>query len=257
MFTPPKYKNNLATGCIYFSQGFKLIWRPELRAYLLVPLLVNGLLFVVLTSALFDYMGGLFDWTEQVLPSWAAPLTWIALTLIGILALIVYGYSFNLITNIIAAPFYGLLAQRVEELITGEKPPEESLLRMVPRVMLRECAKLMYFLSRGIVVVLVMVLVGTIPLIQIASPLIGLAWGAWSMAIQYTDYATDNHQKPFKTLRECLWIKKYSCGGFGSLIMLCSVTPILNIFAMPAAVAGGTLFWLHELRGCQDGQCEI
>ena len=237
---PPKYQNNLATGCYYYAEGLRLIWRPELRPYLLVPLLVNGLLFVVLTCALFQYMGGAMDTVMNVLPTWLEPLAMIAWVLIAILLLIIYGYSFNMITNIIAAPFYGILAQKVEELLTGEPAPEESLWRMVPRVMLRELSKLIYFLSRGIVVVLIMLLVSFIPVIQVLAPFIGLAWSAWTMAIQYTDYATDNHQRPFKTLRQCLWRKKFSCAGFGSVIMLCSITPIVNIFAMPAAVALNT-----------------
>ena len=77
------------------------------------------------------------------------------------------------------------------------------------------------------------------------------------MSIQYADYAADNNQLAFRPLRSCLWDKKYSSLGFGGFTMLCSITPIVNIFAMPVAVIGGTLFWLRELKSCQLGACEL
>jgi len=250
--TPP-YRNNFATGLFYFSEGLRLLKQPELRLYILVPLALNSLLFLALTSVFLHYFGELVDSTTESLPGLLAPLAWIAWILAGMLGLVVYGYSFNIITNIIASPFYGALAARTEALLTGQEPPDESIGQMIVRTFGRELSKLLYFLGRGILVVLIMFLVGTLPLIQIISPFIGLAWGAWSMSIQYADYASDNNQLGFRQLRNCLWEKKYSSLGFGGIVMICSVIPILNIFAMPAAVTGGTLFWLHELRGCQNG----
>lgn len=237
----------------------RLIWHPELRLYLIVPLLVNCILFFLLTSAFVHYVGDFADWLMAFLPGFLAPLKWIVWSVIGILMLIVYAYSFNMITNIIAAPFYGLLAAKAETILTGIAPPAESTASMISRTLLRECEKLWYFLKRGFVVILIMILVGTltgwIPGLNLLAPLIGLAWGAWSMAIQYSDYSADNHQLAFKPLRQCLWKKKYSSLGFGGFIILCSIIPVVNIIAMPVAVVGGTLFWLRELKHCPEGVC--
>lgn len=232
-------------------QGVKLIWHPSLRVYILVPLIVNCVLFIVLTSSMLSYLSGTIDGVMSDLPGWLAPLAWIAWTVIGVLLLIIYGYSFNMITNILAAPFYGLLAEKAETLLTGVPLPQESLSEMIPRVFSREFSKLVYFLLRGILVTLVIILVATIPLIGIIAPLLGLAWGAWSMTVQYSDYPADNHQRDFKILRKKLWNKMFSSFGFGGMVMACSIVPILNIFAMPAAVVGGTIFWLNELKKCE------
>ncbi len=259
MLPPPRYKNNIASGIYYFREGLNLLWKPELRLYLLVPLLVNCVLFLVLTWGLVHYFGTIVDSIMEILPGFLAPLEWIVWTVMGIFMLIIYGYSFNMITNIIAAPFYGLLAAKSETLLTGIAPPEESTGTMIRRTLFRECEKLWYFLKRGVLVILIMILVGSltswIPLLNLVSPLIGLAWGAWSMAIQYADYSADNHQLEFKPLRQCLWKKKYSSLGFGGFIMLCSLIPVINIIAMPVAVVGGTLFWLRELKHCPEGVC--
>lgn len=257
MRLPSLSQNNLAAGIFYFREGLRLIWRPELRLYIVVPLLVNCVLFVALTSVLVHFYGGLLDSLLHTLPSWLAPLAWIAWIVFGILMLIVYGYSFNMITNIIAAPFYGLLAAKAEFLLTGVEPPEESLGKLIPRVFVREIAKLLYFLSRGIIVVLLVLFLATIPGLNLLSPVVGVAWGAWSMSVQYADYAGDNNQLGFKPLRNCLWNKKYSSMGFGGIIMLVSIIPVLNIVAMPVAVVGGTLFWLRELKSCHQGNCAL
>lgn len=247
-----KSSNNIATGIRYFIDGIRLLLHKDLRLYILVPLVVNCFLFFILTTALFSYLGGFIGgesgWIPNWLEPWLAPLKWIAWLIVGALLFIFYAYSFNMITNIIAAPFYGLLAEKAEEILTGSKPQSESLSSMIPRVMLRELQKLLYFLLRGVFIILIILMISFIPLLQFAAPLVGLCWGAWSMAIQYSDYPADNNKDPFKKLRERLSNCSYSSLGFGGAVMACSVIPLLNIFAMPAAVAGGTIFWVNELK---------
>jgi CysZ protein len=241
-------KNNLISGAGYFVDGIHLLWRRELRAYILVPLAINLVIFGVITSVAFHYFGDLLTWLQSYLPTWLEWLAWLAWIVLGAVGLLIYGYSFNMITNIVAAPFYGLLAEKVELLLCGEELPQESLLHMLPRVTWREIMKLTYFIVRGIFIILLMLLVAFIPVINITAPLIGLAWSAWSMSIQYADYAADNHQVPFDNLRYRLRNNLYSTLGFGGMVMGCSIIPVINIFAMPAAVTGGTLFWLNELK---------
>lgn len=246
--------NNLACGASYFSRGVNLLFHPKLRVYILVPLFVNIILFFALTFTLFYYFQIITSGMEFQIPgwlSWAEVVLDFAIALLGVilavLFIIFYAYSFNVITNIIAAPFYGLLAEKSEELITGKKLPAEKILAMVLRTFSRELRKLVYFFSRGIVVILVMLMISTIPIVNIAAPAIGLIWGIWSMSIQYVDYPADNHSTPFRELRYRLWEKKYSSMGLGAMVMLTSVVPLINIIAMPAAVIAGTLFWTEEL----------
>lgn len=247
-----KRSNNLISGASYFVDGIRLLLHPELRLYILVPLVVNCFLFFILTTMLVTYLGNFVEGSSGFIPDqlepWIAPLKWVVWTILGVFLFIFYAYSFNMITNVIAAPFYGLLAEKAEQLLTGRKPAEEALGKMIPRVMLRELQKLLYFFLRGIFITLLILLIACVPLLQFAAPLIGLAWGAWSMSIQYADYPADNHRDPFRTLRSRLGHRTYSSFGFGGAIMACSIIPVVNIFAMPAAVAGGTIFWVSELQ---------
>lgn len=248
--------NSFTSGAGYLIQGARLLSNKQLRPYILVPILVNCALFVVLSSFLLSYFWNLVESGNTLIPEWlhpwVAPFAWFVWFLVGVLFLIVYAYSFNFITNFIAAPFYGKLSEVTQKLISGEDIPDESIGRMLLRVFSRECSKLFYFLGRGCLIVLVMILVMFIPFVNSLAPLIGLFWGAWSMAIQYTDYPADNHQVPFPTMRNLLWRRSRSSLGFGGAVIGCSIIPLVNILAMPAAVIGGTIYWLNELQEVQS-----
>ncbi len=239
--------SSVPLGASHFFEGAKLMWHPSLRLYCLVPILANIILFCLITAFFFAQYREVIDFFLEFIPTWLAPLAWIVFVIVGVLLVIIYGYSFNLITNIIAAPFYGLLAEKAQEILTGQPLESEALLPMTIRVVGRELLKLWYFLSRGFLIILITILVATIPIIQVIAPLIGLAWSAWSMSIQYADYAADNNQRSFKRLRHCLWSSKSTSFGFGGTVMLLSTIPVINIFVIPAAVTGGTIYWTRQL----------
>ena len=240
--------NNLATGAHYFIEGVNLLRRKELRLYILVPLVVNVIIFITLTSLFMAYFSGAMAWLFDYVPSFLDFLKWILWPLIGAFFLLCYGYVFNTITNIVAAPFYGFIAQKTEELITGVAPPDEPLPQLIPRVISREVQKLLYFIGRGLLVLVLMLVLGFIGITSPLVPIIGALWGAWCMSIQYVDYACDNNQLDFLPMRKRLRENIYSSTGFGGMVMLASMIPIVNIFAMPAAVTGGTAFWIKELK---------
>jgi CysZ protein len=240
--------NSIFSGLNYLSRGARLILKPELRLFVLVPLLVNLCLFIIITAALIQqfngYLGLLLGW----IPSWLDFITGFLWTLFSLLIMFIYGYSFSILTNLIAAPFYGLLAEKTEALLTGEKPNPESLLKMIPRVLFRELVKIWYFVWRGLLLSLVLFILSFfIPPISMLAPFIMFLWGAWCMCIQYIDYPADNHQTPFYTMRKLLGENQYSSLSFGSVIMLGSMIPLANIFILPIAVVGGTIYWTEEL----------
>lgn len=251
---PELARNSLVSGARYFFRGLRLLLHPQLRWFILIPLIINCLLFAVLTTLLVQYFDHLTTWSlplPEILQFLEKTLKWVAWFLIVVVVLIGYGYSFNIITNIFAAPFYGILSQRTEEMLTGVQCPDEPLLHMIPRTIFREITKLVYFVSRGIFILLVMLFLALTFILNFLSPVVGTLWSAWSMSIQYVDYAADNHRTEFATLRKLLRKRLYSSIGFGGTVMACSMVPVLNIFAMPAAVIGGTLFWVNEVKGLQ------
>lgn len=239
--------NNLINGLNYLTRGAQLIVKPQLRWFVFVPVLINIALFVVLTGVLIEQFGFALDLLLNWIPSWLDFLAWILWLLFAIVLLLVYGYSFSILTNIIAAPFYGILADRTEALITGQGADPEPLSKMIPRTIGRELVKLWYFIVRGLAIFIITLILSWIPLINLLVPAIIFIWGAWCMSIQYVDYAADNHQLPFSNMRERLAGKKYSSIGFGGLVMIGTMIPLANIVILPIAVVAGTVFWVEEL----------
>lgn len=230
----------------YLIQGANLLTQPGLRRFVVVPLLVNIVVFIFVTGVLVNTYGDILH-NELMDSNWLrffAVLIWL---IIGLVILVLYGYAFNLITTVIAAPFYGVLAEKIETSITGQSLPSEPLVQLITRTFRRELIKLWYFLSRGILIFFAMIVLFFIPILGgMASLVIGSLWGAWCMTVQYSDYAADNHQVAFRSVRRKLHEKPLTTFSFGGLVMLGSMVPILNIIVMPIAVAGATIYWLDE-----------
>lgn len=245
---PVLLANNIGKGAEYMLSGATLMLHRKLRTFVLVPILVNMLIFIFTTVALFAKFSAATEWITSFLPDWLSFLAWIISGVVTMFVLLAYGYSFSILTNIIAAPFYGVLAEKVEELVTGEEVESEPLVQMIPRTLWREMGKLWYFISRGLIVMLALLALSFIPLLNLLVPILSFIWAAWTISVQYVDYPADNHKVSFKALRSQLWDKNYSTLGFGSLATLGAMIPVVNIFILPAAVCGGTLYWVNELR---------
>ena len=238
---------NPANALHYLTRGAGLLVRPGLKRFVLVPLLVNLVLFVVATIALVHVYRDLLTQLVEWMPEWLAFVAWILWLLFAFLLLVVYGYTFNIITNLVAAPFYGILAEKIEQELTGKEPKPESLSALIPRTLARELTKLWYFVSRGSLVLLVLVVLWFIPVVNLASALISVLWAAWCMSVQYIDYPADNHQLEFREMRRRLNTESLTSYTFGGLVMAGSMIPLVNIFMMPIAVAGATIYWVEEL----------
>lgn len=64
-----------------------------------------------------------------------------------------FGHLFSTITNLIATPFCGLLAEQLEGHLTGKLLADTGIFGIVkdlPRVMAREWRKLAYYLPRAL-----------------------------------------------------------------------------------------------------------
>jgi CysZ protein len=227
----------------YLYQGAHLLCQPGLRRFVIVPLLVNIVVFIVITSIMINTYGGLIN--EAMNSSkWLAALAWLLWLFIGLFVLVIYGYTFNIITTFIAAPFYGILAEKIETKLTGSSLPEEPIAALLVRTFKRELLKLWYFISRGLLVLIVLIALFFIPLLgNLTGLVISAAWAAWCMTVQYTDYAADNHQIAFTDMRQELRARPLTTYSLGGLVMAGSMIPIVNIFMMPVAVAGATVYW--------------
>lgn len=235
----------------YLLQGFQLMTHPRLRWFVLGPLLINLLLFIGLSWLAVTLFGQWLDSMMAKIPEWLDFLAWIFWLLFGAFLLLVYGYSFAILGNLLASPFYGPLSERTEEVLGGRIGSStmnaRQLLALAANSIKRELHKLGYFLPRIVGVLLLTLVLSFIPVLNLLGPAIAFLWGAWSLALQYLDYPADNHQVGFSQLREELGERRLVSLGYGGSVLLATTVPLLNLFAMPASVIGATSFWLERV----------
>ncbi|AZL70568.1 MULTISPECIES: sulfate transporter CysZ [Pseudomonas] len=234
------------SGPQYLREGLKLILSPSLRLFVLLPLAVNLLLF----GGLIWFAGHEFSlWVDALMPSlpdWLSFLSYILWPLFVALVLLMVFFTFTMLANVIAAPFNGFLAEKVEVVVRGQDNfPAFSwgeLVAMVPRTFGREMRKLGYFLPRAIG----LFILSFIPVINVVAAPLWLVFGVWMMAIQYIDYPADNNKMSWQDMLAWLRQKRWQSLGFGGITYLALMIPGVNVVMMPAAVAGATLFWVRE-----------
>jgi CysZ protein len=234
------------SGPQYLREGLRLVLSPGLRLFLLVPLTINVLLFAGLVGLALSQFNGWVETLMPSLPNWLGFLEYLLWPLFVVLVLLMIFFSFTLLANIIAAPFNGFLAEKVEVVLRGQDdfPPFRwsELVAILPRTFGRELRKLRYFLPRG----LGLLVLSFIPLLNLAATPLWMLFGIWMMAVQYIDYPADNNQLGFDEMLAWLREKRWQSLGFGGSVYLALLVPLLNLLIMPAAVAGATLFWVRE-----------
>lgn len=231
----------------FFLFGLKVLLSSGYRKFILIPLAANAILFFVFAFLLFSLLPNSLQWLISWIPDWLPFMEWIIYSVAGVLFLLVYGMSFSVITNIFAAPFNGLLAEKIQR-EAGLDIPEEAISSVILRTLAREMRKLIYFIGYGLLVSAGLFLLAAIPLVNLLVPILAFIWLCWCLAIQYLDYAADNNQQSFTQLRKDAkkpWISTF---GFGALVSFLLMVPIVNIFVMPAAVAGATVMWLKKIH---------
>jgi CysZ protein len=238
-------KNNPVLGFGYLIDGLKLLLKPGLKRYLLMPLLINILIFTLIGWIAIGQFEVFMDW---LLPesSWWSFLRWLLWPLFALSGVLITFYTFTAVANLIAAPFNALLAERVEILLTGERPPQsnENLAATVVPAILSELKKLSYFLLRAIPLLLLFV----IPVVNIAAPVLWLLFSAWFLALEYGDFPMGNHGMTFSEQHQRLKQQRLTALGFGGGVTLLMMIPIVNFAAMPAAVAGATVHWCRTRK---------
>jgi len=216
--------------------GFGLIFKSGIRRYVIIPLLINTVLFGGAVYLLYQQLD---TWLEQLLPGWLTWLEWLIVPLFFVTVLIIVFFTFTLVANLIAAPFNSYLSASVEYNLTGSKPQDlvnEPVWKTVVRTVGAEIRKTIYFLLWLIPLALLTV----IPVINIVAPFAWFLFAAWSFAIEYSDSPLGNRGMLFNDIREYNRKNRMRSLGLGTGVFLMTSIPVLNFLAMPVAVCAAT-----------------
>ncbi len=234
----------LFKGFGYVVTGLSLITQKGIRPFVVVPLLINIVLFsggIWLATSQFEY------WKARLLPSWLSWLEWLLWPIFILLILFIVFYVFSIVANLIAAPFNSVLAERVEARLNGLPVPEFAGYKSVPGLIARtfksEISKLWY-MGKWFILLLILTV---IPGVNVIAPVAWTLFGAWMLAIEYADYPMGNHNLFFKEELAALKKNRPEALGFGWLLSILTAIPVINFLVMPVGVAGGTALWVRKL----------
>lgn len=233
------------SGFKYAIKGFGLILKPGVRLYVVVPVLINSLLFA---GALVYGAHLVNEFIDSWLTGWWEWLRILLWPLFVIVALTVIFFCFSIIANLIAAPFNGFLAEAAEIHLTGVKLSDTDGLSQLPtqikKAIKSEFKKFTYFLIRAIPLLVLFF----IPIIQFAAPFLWFLFGAWMLALAYMDYPMGNHGIIFPEQRNAMKPKRQLAFGFGMGALVLTLIPVINFIAIPVAVCGATRMWVERIR---------
>ena len=226
----------VAAGCLL--KGLKLLAHPGLRQFLVIPVMINVLLYSIFLFLGYHYVGELID---QFIPSWLQWLSWVLWPLFFISFFIVGFFTFTLLANLLSAPFYGKLAAKTLVIIGNQST--NALEPPLTKVVSAELKRAGYFASRA----LPLLIVSIIPGLNLLAPFLWGFFGAWGVALEYLAYPLENEGVLFSEQRQLVQGAKLGALSFGGLVAVGLTLPLVNIIVAPAAVIAATLY-VRELK---------
>jgi len=233
----------------FFYPLSSITWlaKRELRSAILIPLLINVALFIALAWVGSYYFDVFLNYWLPANTGWAwlHPLVW----LLAVMMFLVIGFfSFTIVGNLIASPLNALLAARTELLMTGKASERLSqpFAVVAKEAISSELFKLRYLLVRLIPLLILTLITSWIPMINLFVSSLWLVFGAWFLAIEYSDYPMANNQLNAQEQLNKLKAKRLRSLSFGagaSVLMM-----FLGPLAMPSATIGATRYWVNQLK---------
>lgn len=233
-----KKGNNPVLAVSFLFKGLKLLSSPELRKFVIIPMLINIVLYSAALTLGYFYIADLID---QFIPNWLHWLSWILWPLIFISFFIVIFFTFTVMANLLAAPFYGKLSAKTMAMVSDKAfaTAEQPLIK----VLFAESKRMVYLLTRALPLLLLSIMPG----INVLAPFLWALFGAWGMALEYLAYPLENQGVLFAEQKELVKSVKLGALSFGGLAVLGLTIPVLNVIIAPAAVIGATLYF-NEIK---------
>ena len=236
---------DIATGTRALASAFSLLNLPGVRVYVIIPLLINFLIFGALIWYGYSLFTPFVEWLMSFVPGFLAFIESFIWLFFGVLAAITVFFAFTPVANIIAAPFNALMSEKIEAQLTGRPVSSDiSFMQMAIDAIGSQLRKLVYIMLWA----LGLFLISLIPLVNIIAPVLWVVFGSWLLSLEYFDYPMGNHDLVFAEQKRRLAERRGLSLGFGGGVMIMTSIPIVNFFAMPVAVAGATLLWVEQFE---------
>jgi CysZ protein len=246
-----------ARGLSYALRGMRFVYfqHPGLARYWLFPIVITGAALVLVlygAGALFDDLGAAVwsifpeSWGEATgfVGGLLTALRWflgfiaaILFTLIGLVLVVV-------LSSVVAAPFNDALSEAVEHILTGGTAPPFSFKRLVGDIVRTIRLEILKVLLYAVVVGPMFLASFFVPGIGQIISLVGFALTAIYLGVDYIDWPAA--RRDWSVADRVAFTRRQiaAVGGFGTGVWILLFIPLINLFFMPAAVAGGTMLFV-------------
>ena len=245
-------------GAVFLRQH-RTLWK-----WALFPAIINLVVFAAALSIFISMYPSLYDLSTSFIPPaspdawyawfWIAPLrllAWLIGALLIVASLAMLFLIFLLLGTVIASPFLDVLAQRVEDIMTGRPAADNLTLRHALRSFTvsagAELKRLGFFVAVG----MTLFLLGLIPLLSPFTVIAASLFTLLFLPLQYAGYAMDHQFMTFAQRRALIWKHRWLMLGFGAAASLTLLIPLLNFICLPILVVGATLLMRHAEGGMQ------
>jgi CysZ protein len=238
----------------YPFRGARLVYRdhPELARYWVPPIVLAAIAMTCAAWLVLEHRDALF---QMMWPATHAGDGWLDALLRGarsfvrfIVTMLAIGIGFVLAlftAQIAGAPFYDALSHAVEALRAGHSPEAttlSALLRDAARSVQLAVVKLAIYVAWMVPLWLIGWFVPVVgPISQAA---LGFALTVAFLAIDHVDWAAARHGLSVGERIRLLGAYPGPLLAFGLCVWCFLFVPVVNLFLIPAAVAGGTLLFI-------------
>ena len=244
-------------GLSYAFRGMRFVYfqHPGLARYWLFPVVITGVALFGVFYGAGSYYDDLGDAVWSWMPaSWDEATGWVGTLLVALrwfidlllgLLLTLFGLVLVVIlSSIVAAPFNDALSEAVEHILTGEPAPPFSFKRMVADIVRTIRLEVLKVLVYAAVVGPMFLASFFVPGVGQIISLVGFALTAVYLGIDYVDWPAARRNWSVAERVTFARQRLAAVAGFGTGVWVLLFVPLVNLFFMPAAVAGGTMLFI-------------
>lgn len=241
---------------VNFSRGFFapfrsvqiLRYNPRLLQYILIPFLINLVVFSSAVALGLDFFGNtVVAYIPQGDTWYWAVLYWFLWVVAVLLTAVLVFFSFTVVGNLLAAPFNDLLSERTEEVLSGKVNEEAFALgrffREAWQTLLMEAKKMWIF----VVVMVFIVPLNLFPGIgNSLYTILAIGLTLFFLCFEYLGFVMVRKRQFFREQKNFIFTRKFLMLGFSCGVMAILAIPFFQMLCIPLAVIAATRLWCEE-----------
>jgi len=241
---------------VNFSRGFLAPFRsvrilrhnPRLLQYILIPFIINLVVFTGAVSLGLDFFGNtVVAYIPQGDTWYWAVLYWFLWVVAVLLTAVLVFFSFTVVGNLLASPFNDLLSERTEEVLSGRSNNEPFALgrfiREAWQTVLMEAKKMWIFVVAMVFIVPLNLFPGIGNSIY---TVLAICLTLFFLCFEYLGFIMVRKRQFFREQKNFIFARKFLMLGFSCGVMAILAIPFFQMLCIPLAVIGATRLWCEE-----------